>query len=194
MGLYDYIHVTNVSNTIERILSRLGYPADLIEEAKIAAILHEVGNTQGKDNHEIISYEFARDYIDRKNIKLKYKDEVLEAIRVHRNGFDTDNIIALVLIFADKLDVTKDRVADYGHQVIGMRQLTYINNVSIKIDHNHLNVCFDADSQINVNELKKFCFMYKVVKSVFSFANKVDLIPEVSINNQRLNIVGEEVE
>ena len=191
---HDYKHVLNVVNIIEQVLLELNYSKDLIEEAKIAAILHDIGATIGKEGHAEKSYEFAKDYIDRKDIKLKYKDDVLEAIKIHSDGFDTDNIIALVLIFADKLDITKDRVAEYGYQVIGMRQIAYINDINISIDSSQLTVRFNADDEIDVQELTDFYFMHKVVKSVFSFAEKINLIPKIYLNNQTLNIINDSLE
>ena len=180
---HDYKHVLNVAKLIEQVLSELNYSKDLIEEAKIAAILHDVGSTTGKDGHAERSYNYAKDYIDRKNIKLKYKDDVLEAIRIHSNGFNTNNIIALSLILADKLDITKERVAEYGKQVKGMRQLLYIEKVDIKIDKNKMEIRFIVNDNINFQELEEFEFMQKVLKSIDKFSEFHKLSSKIYLNN-----------
>lgn len=180
---HNYTHALNVAGIIDNILTELNYPKDLIEEAKIAAILHDVGNTKGKKDHEKRSYEFAKDYLKRKNKKLKYYDEVLEAIKIHRDGFDSENIIASALIFADKIDITKERVTEYGKQIEGMRQLLYINDIKINISDDCLNVYFDVDSKIDFKELKSFYFMQKVLKSIDSFARKINLESNVYFHN-----------
>ena len=61
-------------------------------------------------------------------------DLVLEAIRIHSDGFDTDNMIALALILADKLDVKKTRISDAGLQVIGNRQYAHMEDIYLKIE------------------------------------------------------------
>ncbi len=82
----------------------LNYNEDLIYSTKIASILHDTGALQGKDGHAFRSYEFAKKYFEDNNINLKNQEQVLEAIKIHSDGFDTDNVIALCLILADKLD------------------------------------------------------------------------------------------
>lgn len=186
-GHHNYNHVINVANIIEKVLTQLDYSKDIIEEAKVAAILHDAGVIKGKDGHAQRSFEFAKDYIERKNISLKYKEEVLEAIKTHSVGFDTDNIIALVLILADKLDITKKRVTEAGHQVVGMRQMGYINNIDIKIDDDKLLVRFEADPNIDINELLEYYFMKKVLKSTRAFANKINRKSIVYLNEEKLD-------
>ena len=126
---------------------------------------------------------YAKDYLIINNIKLKHHEEVLEAIRIHSDGFDTDNIIALALIFADKLDITKDRVAHYGINVEGMRQLIYITDIKIKIEDGKLNVYLEADQKIDIKELTEFYFIQKVLKSVQAFSEKLNLGFNVYLND-----------
>ena len=56
---HDFNHVNNVATYCEKILRSLKFDEDFIMEAKIAAILHDTGCTEGKDNHAYRSYEFA---------------------------------------------------------------------------------------------------------------------------------------
>ena len=44
-------HVKNVAKLVESLLKKLDYSESFIEEAKIAAILHDVGALEGKNNH-----------------------------------------------------------------------------------------------------------------------------------------------
>ena len=180
---HDFTHVLNVAHIAEEVLTKLNYPEDIIEDTKVAALLHDTGATLGKKNHAERSYIFAKDYLIRNNIKLKHHEEVLEAIRIHSDGFDTDNIIALALIFADKLDITKDRVAHYGINVEGMRQLIYINGIKIEIEDGKINVYLEADQKIDIKELMDFYFIQKVLKSVQAFSEKLNLGFNVYLND-----------
>ena len=59
---HNFHHVKNVAKLIESLLSELGYDDSFIEEAKIAALLHDTGAIEGKNNHSLRSYEFAKKY------------------------------------------------------------------------------------------------------------------------------------
>lgn len=182
---HDYNHVLNVSKTVKELLESLKYDKDFIDEAQVAAMLHDTGCTEGKEDHEIRSYEFAKDYLKKNNIQLKNKDMVLEAIKNHRNGFDTDNIITLTLILADKLDIKKTRVTREGCNVIGNRQYQYVNDINLKVDQNNLKVYFDCDEQMNLKEVEEYYFTSKVFKAIRSFSDKMKLKPDVFINNEK---------
>lgn len=177
-------HAVNVSTYIETILTKLGYSQELIEDAKVAALLHDLGCCLGKENHEIRSYNMARDYIEANNIKLENKEMVLEAIKDHRNNFTSNNIITRVLVMSDKLDIKKDRVAPEGYKLPGMRQYQYISDIEITIENDVFSVNFIIDNDADLDELSNFYFTKKVFDSVSSFANSQGLDYCIYINNQ----------
>lgn len=181
---HDLQHAKNVTNMVEKLLRDLKYDEEFIEEAKIAAILHDTGCNLGKDDHEIRGYEFAKEYIEKKGIELKNKDLVLDAIRLHRNGFDTDNIIALTLIISDKLDIKYTRVAEEGKRIEGMKEYLHIRDIDVSIKDNILKVNFICDSEFNKEEAEKYYFTPKVFKAINTFADKMHLKPLVQINNE----------
>lgn len=53
-------HVQNVAKLVGALLGKLEYDKNLIEEAKIAAILHDIGAIEGKNEHALRSYNFAK--------------------------------------------------------------------------------------------------------------------------------------
>lgn len=176
-------HVKNVSKLVEVLLKKLNYDEDFIEEAKIAAILHDVGAVEGKNNHALRSYEFAKKYFDENNILLKNRELVLDAIKSHSDGFNSDNIMTLTLIISDKLDIKHTRVAKEGYNVKGMRQLQYIKDILVDIDNKNLEIKFICDDKININELEEFYFMIKVFRAIKTFSEKMNLTPKVFLNN-----------
>lgn len=178
-------HVKNVSKLVEVLLKKLNYDEDFIEEAKIAAILHDVGAVEGKNNHALRSYEFAKKYLDENNILLKNGELVLDAIKSHSDGFNSDNIMTLTLIISDKLDIKHTRVAKEGYNVKGMRQLQYIEDILVDIDNKNLEIKFICDDKININELEEFYFMIKVFRAIKTFSEKMNLTPKVFLNNYK---------
>ncbi|RDY26568.1 HD domain-containing protein [Romboutsia weinsteinii] len=176
-------HVKNVSKLVESLLKRLDYDESFIEEAKIAALLHDAGAIEGKQNHSLRSYKFAKEYFKNNNIILENEDLVLEAIKIHSDGFDSDNIIALTLILSDKLDIKHTRVAKEGYNVDGMRELQYIKDILVDICNNNLEIKFICDDKINKNELEEFYFITKVFMAIISFSKKMNLNPKVYFNN-----------
>ncbi len=182
---HDYNHVTNVAELVKELLEALEYDKEFIDEAQVAAILHDTGCTEGKEGHPLRSYEYAKEYLEKNNIKLVNKNMVLEAIKNHSNGLDTDNIITLTLILADKLDIKKTRITLEGCKVVGNRQYQYIEDINIKINKDKLNIYFVCDEQVNLEEMEEYYFTTKVFKAIRSFSKKMNLIPEVFINNEK---------
>ncbi len=181
---HDYNHVNNVASYCEKILKSLGYDNDFIQEAKVAALLHDTGCIKGKENHAFRSYEFAKKYLKENDIKLKNESLVLDAIKNHSDGFVTDNIIQLVIILADKIDIKKSRIGEAGRQLKGNRQYQYINDIQFEIANNNFYINFICDKKIDLEELNSYYFTKKVFNSIKAFSNKLNLSPKVSINDK----------
>ena len=183
IAYHNFLHVCNVSLMVEKLLTKLNYDKLFIEEAKIVALLHDVGCIDGKKEHATRSYFFARKYLLENEIKLVNNELMLEAIKLHSSGFDTDNIVALVLILADTLDIKHTRLTKRGYDVVGMRQLQYIDDVLVDIDGDKLMIDFLCNDKIDLVELEEYYFIKKLFNSILSFSNKINLVPNVLINH-----------
>jgi len=102
-------------------------------------------------------------------------DLVLETILVHSDGFDTTNILALVLILADKLYIKKSRISDEGKKIIGNRKYGHIEDIYLNIDNQMLKINFVTDGNIDLKEVNEYYFTKKVFKAIESFSNKLNL-------------------
>lgn len=180
---HNLIHVNNVVNTVEKVLKKLGYDDEFIEEAKIAALLHDLGALEGKQDHANRSYNIAKKYFEENNINLKYHDLVLEAIKNHSDGFDSENMMTLSIIFADKIDIKYDRLTEIGHSVEGVRQIKYIKEINLDINESYLIVDFIVDEAIDMQELEAYYFLPKVFKAIKSFSKKINVEPIINLNN-----------
>ncbi len=174
---HSQFHINNVVKTVNDTSTCLGYSQEIIEDAKIAAVLHDIGCIKGKDNHAERSYEMAKKYLKSNNIKLNNQKMVLDAIKNHSDGFETDNIITLAIIFADKIDLTKNRLNKIGLTMSGVRQMEHIKDVKVRTTGDCLSIQFVVDKKFNKEEFETFYFIPKVFKAVSSFAKKVNLKP-----------------
>ncbi len=172
---HGFLHVKNVTLLVEQILESSDFSKEFIYKAKIAVLLHDVGANIGKEDHAYRSYLFAKNYFLLHHILFDDMDLVLEAIRIHSDGFDTDNMIALALILADKLDVKKTRISDAGLQVIGNRQYAHMEDIYLKIEDQILKINFITDGSLDILEFQEYYFTKKIVQAIRSFAFKLHL-------------------
>ena len=108
---HGLLHVSAVLKYIERICDIIQCGDKTRYLSLIAGALHDVGRLRDRDTHALLSAEFAREYlwgkIDQQDIET-----IAYAISHHeRESFDytTDNDVAWILIFADKMDYTRSR-------------------------------------------------------------------------------------
>lgn len=174
-AFHNFEHVKNVSKIAEKILKDLNFDEEAIYKCKIACLLHDVGALQGKEGHTERSYEYAKKLFEDKNWIFKDSEIVLEAIRNHSAGFETENIIALAIILADKLDIKKTRISEAGKQVKGNRQYAHIEDIIISIENNVLYINFITDGKMIMEEVNDYYFTEKVFKAVEAFSRKLDL-------------------
>ena len=183
-AFHNYDHIMSVTKLVESILSSLNYDKEFIAKAKIACLFHDVGALQGKENHAFRSFEYAKNYFEKNKIFFDGIEDVLEAIRIHSDGFDSDNIIALSLILSDKLDVKKTRIPKEGKKVIGNRQFEHVEDIIIRIDNNCLIVNFITDNNLDIDELNEYYFTKKIFKAVESFSNKINLEHKILMDDK----------
>lgn len=178
-------HIRNVMNMSEYLLRKLNYSNETIRNAKIAAFLHDIGCIGGKEDHASRGYEMAKEFFKKNNIKLENEKEILDAIKNHSNGYDSNNIITRTLLISDKLDIAKDRVVGIGGEVSGMKELLNIDKIETKIIDNNLLISFKTNKKLNQKELEDFYFIKKVFKSIKSFAEFNELNYLVTLNGKR---------
>ena len=177
-------HIENVTKIVSKILTKLELDEELIYKAKIACLLHE------KKIMHIEVMCLRKNILKKNNIDFKDIDLVLEAIKIHSDGFDTNNIIALSLILADKLDVKKTRIAKEGRKVIGNRQYSHIEDININIENKLLKINFITDGNINLKEVNEYYFTQKIFKAIESFATKLDLKHLILMDNREWEILN----
>jgi uncharacterized protein len=134
-------HVTLVSNIAYNVLKRLGYPEREAQLAKIAGLLHDIGNAVNRDHHAQSGAVMAMQILTAMDMPDVEVVRVMGAIgNHHENDGDPVSPVAAAVILGDKSDVHRTRVR---------------NSDMIKFDiHDRVNYAV-TKSFLNVDETQK---------------------------------------
>ena len=108
---HSFAHVTKVAEMAGYILETLGHPARTVELAKIAGLLHDMGNLINRVDHSQSGAVMAFRLLEKMNFEPEEIATVVTAIGNHDEGTGVPvNEVAAALILADKCDVRRSRV------------------------------------------------------------------------------------
>ena len=108
---HSFAHVTAVAENAAYILSTLGYPERTVELAKIAGLLHDIGNLVNRIDHSQSGAVMAFRILDHMHLPAQEIAEIVTAIGNHDEGTGRPvSPMAAALILADKSDVRRSRV------------------------------------------------------------------------------------
>ena len=108
---HDLGHVCKVAETADYILKELGYTGRVLELARIAGFMHDIGNMINRYDHAqtgaLLAFQILKDMgMAPEEIFL-----VTSAIGNHDEGTGQPvNLVSAALILADKVDVRRSRV------------------------------------------------------------------------------------
>lgn len=108
---HSFAHVTYVAEKAGYILETLGYSERLIELAKIAGYMHDIGNIINRVDHSQSGAVMAFRILDNMGMDPKELALIVSAIGNHDEGTGVPvSPLAAALILADKSDVRRNRV------------------------------------------------------------------------------------
>ena len=108
---HSFPHVQRVALTAAYILETLGHDAHTVELARIAGVLHDIGNLVNRSEHSQSGAVMAFRILDHKGMAPADIATVVTAIGNHDEGTGVPvNAVAAALIIADKSDVRRSRV------------------------------------------------------------------------------------
>lgn len=108
---HSFSHVTLVAEKAGYILETMGYPARIIELAKIAGYLHDIGNLVNRVDHSQSGAVMAFRILDKMGMDPEEIAVIVSAIGNHDEGTGMPvSPVAAALILADKSDVRRNRV------------------------------------------------------------------------------------
>ena len=108
---HSFGHVVKVAEFAGEILRALGYDEHTVELAKIAGVLHDIGNLVNRAEHSQSGAVMAFRILDRMGMDAPDIATIVTAIGNHDEGTGVPvNAVAAALIIADKSDVRRTRV------------------------------------------------------------------------------------
>ena len=108
---HSFSHVVKVAEFAGEILSTLGYDEHTVELAKIAGVLHDIGNLVNRAEHSQSGAVMAFRILDNMGMPACDIATIVTAIGNHDEGTGVPvNAVAAALILADKSDVRRSRV------------------------------------------------------------------------------------
>ncbi|MBQ9894177.1 MAG: HD domain-containing protein [Ruminococcus sp.] len=108
---HSFAHVERVAATSSMILSTLGYDERTVELAKIASIMHDIGNVINRIDHAQSGAVMAFRLLDNLSMPASEICSVISAIGNHDEGTGLPlDPISAALIIGDKTDVRRSRV------------------------------------------------------------------------------------
>lgn len=104
-------HISIVSQRAGEILQKLGYDERIVELAKIAGYLHDIGNTINRVDHAHTGAILAYNILKNMGMPVQERTEIMMAIGNHDEKTGTAvSAISAAIILADKSDVHRTRV------------------------------------------------------------------------------------
>ncbi len=137
---HSFAHVEKVAHTAGTLLAELGYDERTAELARIAGMMHDIGNIINRIDHAQSGAVMAFRLLDNMNMPASEISQIISAIGNHDESTGQPlNPISAALIIADKTDVRRSRVR---------------NNDLITFDiHDRVNYAVEH-SEVHLNEDK----------------------------------------
>ena len=115
LGYTDHstAHTTLVANRAADLLKAFEYGPDVIELARIAGFMHDIGNAINRHHHAEYGALLANEILKETDMKLSDRVQIVSALANHdeSHGVASDPVTA-ALIIADKTDVRRSRVRE----------------------------------------------------------------------------------
>ena len=108
---HGFAHAGKVSEKAAELLLKLGYPERVVELARIAGYIHDIGNCVNRHEHAQSGAMMAFRILDRMGFPAEEVADIVGAVGNHDEGTGTAvSPISAALILADKSDVRRSRV------------------------------------------------------------------------------------
>ena len=145
---HSFAHVEKVAHTAAMILTELDYDERTVELAKIAGMMHDIGNVINRIDHAQSGAVMAFRLLDNMNMPASEICSVISAIGNHDEGTGMPlNPISAALIIADKTDVRRSRVRNHDPMTFDIH-----DRVNYAVEHAEL--YFNDDKSSLMLELR----------------------------------------
>ena len=187
---HSFAHVTIVAEKAGYILQTLGYDKRLVELAKIAGYLHDIGNLVNREEHSQSGAIIAFRILDHLNFPPEEVGLIVTAIGNHDEGTGTPvSPLAAALILADKSDVRRNRVRNQDKSTFDIHdRVNYsVKKAELKINEAHTIIKLKLSVDTRYGSVMDYfeIFMQRMILCRKA-AEKLGLQFKLMINEQQL--------
>lgn len=187
---HSFVHVTYVAEKAAYILETLGYPERIIELAKIAGYMHDIGNVINRIDHSQSGAVMAFRILDNMGMDPKEIALIISAIGNHDEGTGVPvSPLAAALILADKSDVRRDRVRNEDIATFDIHdRVNYsVKKSELKINKAHTIIKLKLVVETHLGSVMEYfeIFMQRMILCRKA-AEKLGLQFKLMINEQQL--------
>ena len=187
---HSFAHVTIVAEKAGYILQTLGYDKRLVELAKIAGYLHDIGNLVNREEHSQSGAIIAFRILDHLDFPPEEVGLIVTAIGNHDEGTGTPvSALAAALILADKSDVRRNRVRNQDISTFDIHdRVNYsVKKAELKINEAHTIIKLKLSVDTRYGSVMDYfeIFMQRMILCRKA-AEKLGLQFKLMINEQQL--------
>lgn len=187
---HSFAHVTIVAEKAGYILQTLGYDKRLVELAKIAGYLHDIGNLVNREEHSQSGAIIAFRILDYLNFPPEEVGLIVTAIGNHDEGTGVPvSPLAAALILADKSDVRRNRVRNQDKSTFDIHdRVNYsVKKAELKINEAHTIIKLKLSVDTRYGSVMDYfeIFMQRMILCRKA-AEKLGLQFKLMINEQQL--------
>ena len=187
---HSFAHVCRVAEMTGYIMQTLGYDARMVELAKIAGYLHDIGNLVNRVEHSQSGALMAFRILDKMGFPAEEISLIVTAIGNHDEGTGVPvNPLAAALILADKSDVRRSRVRTKEVEKFDIHdRVNYsVKKSELKINEAHTLVQLKLSVDTHFSSVMDYfeIFMNRMILCRQA-ANKLGLQFKLMINEQQM--------
>lgn len=187
---HSFAHVTIVAEKAGYILQTLGYDKRLVELAKIAGYLHDIGNLVNREEHSQSGAIIAFRILDHLDFPPEEVGLIVTAIGNHDEGTGVPvSPLAAALILADKSDVRRNRVRNQDKSTFDIHdRVNYsVKKAELKINEAHTIIKLKLSVDTRYGSVMDYfeIFMQRMILCRKA-AEKLGLQFKLMINEQQL--------
>ena len=187
---HGHRHISIVSKRAGDILEKLGYPERIVELARIAGYMHDIGNCVNRVDHAHSGAIMTYNILKEMGMPVDERTEIMMAIGNHDENTGTAiSDISAALILADKSDVHRDRVVNKNLSTFDIHdRVNYaVTNAELEIDEKERKIILNLTIDTNICPVLDYfeIFMQRTMMSKYA-AKYLKVWFELVINGTKL--------
>ena len=185
---HGFRHINNVLNYCKKLADIFKLTSREREELLTSAVMHDVAQAFLQPNHAYNGAFMVKEMlennesIDPAYIKEKIDIErVCNIIKNHggKKREEYEDVLSCLLILADKLDITKDRLKPRYKEFEFLWFMESIEKIDIQLENNIFKIIIITSEKTSFSELNKNGGLEKILKILDVFDEKFSLMHEV---------------